>query len=596
MLGIRYVLNKIRQKELRYLGLGLLPGDRHYRAYVGPPEDYDLIAAMTFNLITTLGLRQDHTVLDIGCGSLRIGRLLIPYLNVGNYSGIDPNRWLIDKGIKNEIGKDQIKIKQPRFYISNSAKDLRADAMFDFAIAQSIFSHCGPDLLEGWLMDISAHLKDSGALAATFCLGDQDCRDLGWFYPDAVHYKAETLASLSRNAGLNFVLIDWKHPRQQWALFVKPQFDTTWIQERPPTWNSLMEFKSKVLLQDEKSSFNLRPRHSLFNRSNSEFPLNRESLENRFKSMAPRISVCIPTYNYANFIPYAIESVLRQSFEDFEVIVQDDCSSDNTEEVVAGFLSDPRVKFSRNERNLGLAANWNLCLRKSRGQYIKYVFADDFLTSKDTLSEMVRLLDSDNGVSLVASAREIVDSKSTVLHVESSFHQDLLAPGTKIIRKCLYERRNLIGEPTAVMFRKDQAERGFNGEYQHLLDIEMWFHLLEKGKFAHIDRPLCAFRVHPAQKTAENVRSRIYLDDYYLLLRQYLERPYIRAGRVLKNYLLLDTVYQFWKLYKRGILERSEALERIKNRLPSFFLVYPFFKVAKPFIKIYLSLLKSRAI
>ncbi len=56
------------------LGLGLKPGDSHYRAYVGPPEDYDLIAAMTFNLLTTLGLRQHHSLIDIGCGSLRIGR------------------------------------------------------------------------------------------------------------------------------------------------------------------------------------------------------------------------------------------------------------------------------------------------------------------------------------------------------------------------------------------------------------------------------------------------------------------------------------------------------------------------------------------
>ena len=55
------------------LGLGLKPGDLQYRAYVGPPEDYDLIAAMTFNLLTTLGLRQHHSLLDVGCGSLRIG-------------------------------------------------------------------------------------------------------------------------------------------------------------------------------------------------------------------------------------------------------------------------------------------------------------------------------------------------------------------------------------------------------------------------------------------------------------------------------------------------------------------------------------------
>src|SRR6266536_2229601 len=106
------------------LGIGLTPGDSHYRAYVGPPQDYDLIAAMTFNLLTTLGLRQDHTVLDIGCGSLRIGRLLIPYLNNSNYCGIEPNKWLVEEGIRQETGQDQIRIKQPTFYFADSASNL----------------------------------------------------------------------------------------------------------------------------------------------------------------------------------------------------------------------------------------------------------------------------------------------------------------------------------------------------------------------------------------------------------------------------------------------------------------------------------------
>jgi len=93
------------------LGLGLKPGDPHYRAYVGPPEDYDLIAAMTFNLLTTLGLRQHHSLLDVGCGSLRIGRLLIPYLNRGKYFGLEPAEWLVAEGIKNELGEAVVQIK-----------------------------------------------------------------------------------------------------------------------------------------------------------------------------------------------------------------------------------------------------------------------------------------------------------------------------------------------------------------------------------------------------------------------------------------------------------------------------------------------------
>src|SRR5438093_164793 len=126
------------------LGVGLKPGDPHYRAYVGPPEDYDLIAAMTFNLLTTIGLRQHHSLLDIGCGSLRIGRLLIPYLNRGKYFGVEPNQWLVEEGIKREIGETLVATKGPTFLLTDSPEMvIETKVSFDFALAQSIFSHCG---------------------------------------------------------------------------------------------------------------------------------------------------------------------------------------------------------------------------------------------------------------------------------------------------------------------------------------------------------------------------------------------------------------------------------------------------------------------
>lgn len=248
MLYLDRLLNRNRRKKLEEsLGLGLRPGDPHYRAFVGPPDDYDLVAAMTFNLITTLGLRQHHNVLDIGCGSLRVGRLLIPYLNVGKYTGIEPNKWLVDEGIRQEIGQDQILKKQPQFYFANSAKNLLFDTVFDFAIAQSIFSHCGSDLVEEWLKETSRLLKDSGALLATFLIGDQDYPDRGWVYPGCVYYKAETMSLFAQNAGLELLLLDWKHPRQKWALFSKPNFDTTWLQGRQLTWNTFLEYAPKTV-------------------------------------------------------------------------------------------------------------------------------------------------------------------------------------------------------------------------------------------------------------------------------------------------------------------------------------------------------------
>src|SRR5262249_47604202 len=224
------------------LGVGLKPGDSHYRAYVGPPEDYDLIAAMTFNLLTTLGLRQHHSLLDVGCGSLRIGRLLIPYLNRKKYFGVEPNKWLVKEGIRRELGEALLEIKRPTFFFSDSPETIgEAKIPFDFAVAQSIFSHSGLDLIKDWLSAISRSLAEDGALIATFLPAEEDSPTKGWTYPECVSYRPATLRNAAAAAGLRFELLDWKHPRQTWALFAAPKFDLAWLRNRPLTWNAGLE-------------------------------------------------------------------------------------------------------------------------------------------------------------------------------------------------------------------------------------------------------------------------------------------------------------------------------------------------------------------
>jgi len=224
------------------LGLGLKPGDPHYRAYVGPPEDYDLIAAMTFNLLTTLGLRQHHSLLDIGCGSLRIGRLLIPYLNRGKYFGIEPAEWLVAEGIKQELGETVVQTKRPTFFFTDSPRSIgQTKVLFDFALAQSIFSHCGLDLIKGWLSAVSQSLAQDGALVATFLPSDEDSRRAGWVYPECVNYRPSTLERAAADVNLRFEILDWKHPRQTWALFAEPKFDSSWFENTPLNWNAALE-------------------------------------------------------------------------------------------------------------------------------------------------------------------------------------------------------------------------------------------------------------------------------------------------------------------------------------------------------------------
>ena len=224
------------------LGLDLPPGGAHYRAYVGPPADYDLVSAMAFNLLTHLGLRQHHRVLDIGCGSLRIGRLLIPYLNRGGYTGIDPNRWLIDDGIAREVGESQVSIKSPRFVVADSARSLVDEgARFEFLLAQSIFSHTGPDLFARWLGEAAKLLTDDGALVATYLPDASDTTASGWVYPDCVGYTRARVDALAKEAGLHTVSLGWHHPRQSWLLFVRDPDAFAGLDGQELSWNRCFE-------------------------------------------------------------------------------------------------------------------------------------------------------------------------------------------------------------------------------------------------------------------------------------------------------------------------------------------------------------------
>jgi len=303
----------------------------------------------------------------------------------------------------------------------------------------------------------------------------------------------------------------------------------------------------------------------------------------------PKISVCIPSYNCGPYLAEAIESVLAQTFSDFELVIIDDCSGDESRDIIARYAGqDARILYLRNEENLGMVANWNRCLREARGDYIRFLFADDLLASPSCLEKMALVLDTRPETSLVASARTIIDAGSRVLKTASRFPDGLTAQGTRVIRRCLYEGRNLIGEPSVVMFRRAQAGRGFNTDYKQLVDLEMWFHLLEQGAFSYIGEPLSSFREHPTQQTRVNLRRMVHIDESFLLLRDYLDRPYIRFGGLTRCYLSYNQKYRIWKLYKQGLVDRNVALERIKKfGSPHLFLpLLPVYKVCNPFFKL----------
>lgn len=280
----------------------------------------------------------------------------------------------------------------------------------------------------------------------------------------------------------------------------------------------------------------------------------------------PKVSVCIPTYNYADYISDAIESVITQTYENIELIVIDDCSLDNTDEIVAKYLSiDKRIVYYKNDNNVGMVANWNLCLQKASGDYVKVLCADDILES-DCIEKCVKAFADNPTVTVVATARLLIDKDSNPTGSRAFSDRYQLIPGPSVIRKCFFEG-NLIGEPTAVLFRKKDCRRLFNAKYKQLTDLEMWFYLLEQGDFAFLPEKLCKFRRHGEQTTLKNVSSLTFIDDEILLHDDYIHKNYIGKTFINEQKWKFRLAYNIW-YHKHYGLDKQTINSKIAEYCP----------------------------
>lgn len=219
-----------------------------HRAFVGQPQRYDLAGGSQFALLFLLGLREHHRLLDFGCGSLRLGRLVIPYLKAGRYFGIEPNRALVDAGLDHELGRDALRLRQPRFLHTS---DFRADGFgktFDFIMAQSVFSHTGVAPVRRALASFAQVLEPGGLVVANFLLGPEGFgpspETTDWVYPECVAYMPDRLQALAAEAGLVMRACPWPHPELHWFVFAReeaalpPREALGALRVAPPAWRS----------------------------------------------------------------------------------------------------------------------------------------------------------------------------------------------------------------------------------------------------------------------------------------------------------------------------------------------------------------------
>jgi len=224
------------------------------------------------------------------------------------------------------------------------------------------------------------------------------------------------------------------------------------------------------------------------------------------------VSICIPTYNSSLYISECLDSVVKQSFNDFEIIVSDNCSSDNTIELVDK-KNIKNLKLIINKENMGMAKNFNLACNAASGKYIKLLPSDDII-SQNSLERSLEYIQNNDDISLISSSKKIINESSETIIKKMSYFNEGVHEGRDVIWKILNSGRNPLGEPTVTLFKKEDFINvgGFNEKYDFTIDIDLWIRLLEKGNLYFIDEPLGSFRVHPQSYSVKRNIYKSYLE------------------------------------------------------------------------------------
>ena len=222
-----------------------------------------------------------------------------------------------------------------------------------------------------------------------------------------------------------------------------------------------------------------------------------------------KLSVCIPVFNGEDYIKEAIESVLTQSFKDFELIIVDNNSTDKTVSIVKSY-TDTRIRFLQNEINIGLIPNWNKALEQAKGEYIKILPADDFIYP-NCLVAQCGILDKDlnEKISIVSSRRNIINNNGKILFNRGFSKKEIQVSGFNAINKNIRSGGNIIGEGGAIMFRKSILKKTglFNSTIFYVLDLDLWYKILLYGDLYSLPQIYSAFRVSNSSASVNVVKK-----------------------------------------------------------------------------------------
>ncbi len=278
----------------------------------------------------------------------------------------------------------------------------------------------------------------------------------------------------------------------------------------------------------------------------------------------PRVSVIIPAFNYGHFLPEALDSVLAQSFQDFEIIVVDDGSTDTTQEAVSAYIkkNPKRIRYFYQD-NKGPAAARNKGIREARGEYIAFLDADDLWLPKKLDLQIDRFQNNPN-CGLVYTGYYLMNECGAIQGIYS------MQPVPKeIIKKRILLTNPMAGTPT-IMVRKSCFEKVgyFDEDLVSAEDWDMWLRIIRKYDFAHVREPLVKVRLH---KESQSFFGEKNLRNGLRVLDKLFSDASLRKDRLLRRRCY---AYRYYSTSRAFMINGDRA--KARECLTKSFFLYPF--------------------
>ncbi len=267
----------------------------------------------------------------------------------------------------------------------------------------------------------------------------------------------------------------------------------------------------------------------------------------------PKVSVLMPVYNGEHYLNQAVDSILHQSFTDFEFLIINDGSTDRTVDILHSYR-DPRIRILHNDRNLGLIETLNKGLAFARGVFIARMDCDD-ISLPERLAEQVTVMESTPEIGVCGTWARLIDERG-------EFAGILKMPAGRELQS-LYWRPSPFIHPTCMIRASLVKEEHYNPQFKHAEDYELWMRLSRKTGFYNIPRYLFLYRVHGANVTISHREEQLRLS--YRIFMDYFNLPQIGYDRFLSLIFVARDLDPIRRAYCHWLIS-----SRTKIHLPSF--------------------------